>query len=131
MVEPSKLMTGIASVSASVPAASASPVPVPGLAAGSGTPTATVDVTGAALSALRASGTPGRAIIRGSTDLGIAIAPGSLMRLLLDVIPEGRPGYPVEHVSLVPASARFRIVSGVTLQVWIDRADPHRLAIDW
>jgi hypothetical protein len=116
------------SASAGVPGG---PSPANGDSASAGTPTANVDVTGAESSMLRATGRPGRAIIRGATDLGIAIEPGFLWRLRLDIIPEGLPGYPVEHLSLVPSTARFRVVSGVTLQVWIDRADPRRLAIDW
>lgn len=88
---------------------------------------ATVDVTGATLSALRATGEPGRGVIRGATDMGVAIADGRLYRLQLDVIPEGRPGFAVEHVTLVPAASLWRMVTGVTLPLFLDRTQPSRL----
>lgn len=91
----------------------------------------TVDVTGATLSALRATGEPGRGVIRAATDLGIAIGDGRLYRLTLDVIPEGRTGFSVEHVTVVPASSLWRMVTGVTLPLFLDRSEPGRLAIDW
>ena len=102
-----------------------------GRAAAGATADATVDVTGATLSALRAAGEPARGVIRGATDLGIAIADGRLYRLQLDVIPETRTGFPVEHVTLVPATSFWRMVTGVTLPLFLDRSEPDRLAIDW
>ena len=92
---------------------------------------ATVDVTGATLSALRAAGVPGRGVIREATDLGIAIGEGRLYRLRLDVIPGDRPGYPVEHVELVPSDSLWRMVTGVTVPLFLDRAQPGRIAVDW
>jgi hypothetical protein len=49
----------------------------------------------------------------------------------LDLIPEGRPGYPLEHVALVPGSSSWRMVTGVTLPLYIDRGEPSRNDIDW
>ena len=92
---------------------------------------AAVDVTGATLSALRAAGSPRRGVIREATDLGISIGDGRLFRLRLDVIPDGRTGFAVDHVTLVPAASRWRIVTGVTLPLFLDRTEPiaarHRL----
>lgn len=100
------------------------------VAAGTG-PEASVDVTGATLSALRATGVAGRGVIRAATDMGVAIGDGRLVRLRLDVIPDDRTGFPVEHVALVPDASRWRIVTGVTLPLFFDRTEPTRLAIDW
>lgn len=107
---------------------------VPGPSA-TGTPAyrsdANVDVTGETLSALRAAGMPGRGVIREAGDIGISIGDGRLFRLRLDVIPSEGLGYRLDHIALVPANARWRIVTGVTLPLFIDRSEPARLAIDW
>jgi hypothetical protein len=107
---------------------------VPGPSA-TGTPAyrsdANVDVTGETLSALRAAGMPGRGVIREAGDIGISIGEGRLFRLRLDVIPSEGLGYRLDHIALVPANARWRIVTGVTLPLFIDRSEPARLAIDW
>ena len=92
---------------------------------------ANVDVTGETLSALRAAGLPGRGIIREAGDIGISIGDGRLFRLRLDIIPSEGLGYRLDHIALVPATARWRIVTGVTLPLFIDRSEPARLAIDW
>lgn len=92
---------------------------------------ANVDVTGETLSALRAAGMPGRGVIREAGDLGISIGDGRLFRLRLDVIPSEGLGYRLDHIALVPANARWRIVTGVTLPLFIDRGELARLAIDW
>jgi hypothetical protein len=125
------------------------PGPVPGMGSGvgsglasavpgpsaTGTPAyrsdANVDVTGETLSALRAAGMPGRGVIREAGDIGISIGEGRLFRLRLDVIPSEGLGYRLDHIALVPANARWRIVTGVTLPLFIDRSEPARLAIDW
>lgn len=107
---------------------------VPGPSA-TGTPAyrsdANVDVTGETLSALRAAGMAGRGVIREAGDIGISIGDGRLFRLRLDVIPSEGLGYRLDHIALVPANARWRIVTGVTLPLFIDRSEPARLAIDW
>lgn len=92
---------------------------------------ANVDVTGETLSALRAAGMPGRGVIREAGDIGISIGDGRLFRLRLDVIPSEGLGYRLDHIALVPANARWRIVTGVTLPLFIERSEPARLAIDW
>jgi hypothetical protein len=92
---------------------------------------ANVDVTGETLSALRAAGMPGRGVIREAGDIGISIGDGRLFRLRLDIIPSEGLGYRLDHIALVPADARWRIVTGVTLPLFIDRSEPARLAIDW
>ncbi|MFN8622358.1 MAG: hypothetical protein U0869_16620 [Chloroflexota bacterium] len=92
---------------------------------------ATVDVTGATLSALRATGTPARGIVREATDLGIAIGDGRLVRLRLDIVTGDRPGFTTEQVVFVPASSAWRMVTGVTLPLYLDRSEPGRIAIDW
>jgi hypothetical protein len=90
-----------------------------------------VDVTGETLSALRAAGLPARGVLRDVVDMGISIGDGRLYRMRLDVIADGRPGTQVEHVALVPGSARWRMVTGVTLPLYIDRTRPAHLAVDW
>lgn len=91
---------------------------------------ANVDVTGETLSALRAAGMAGRGVIREAGDIAISIGDGRLFRLRLDVIPSDGLGYRLVHIALVPATARWRIVTGVTLPLFIDRSEPARLAID-
>jgi hypothetical protein len=141
-VPPSQLLgtepaSGVASGPVSATAFGAGPgvvSAVPGPSA-TGTPAyrsdANVDVTGQALVALRAAGMPGRGVIREAGDIGISIGDGRLFRLRLDVIPSEGLGYRLDHIALVPADARWRIVTGVTLPLFIDRSEPARLAIDW
>jgi hypothetical protein len=102
-----------------------------GAAGGRSTADTSVDVTGETLSALRAAGVPARGVLREVTDMGISIGDGRLFRMRLHVIADGRPGTQVEHVALVPGSSRWRMVTGVTLPLFIDRTDPARLAVDW
>ncbi|MEO7118234.1 MAG: hypothetical protein ABIZ34_04605 [Candidatus Limnocylindrales bacterium] len=119
IVSPSPMMPGVPLGAAKPPAASAA-VPTAG----------PLDIRADA-SELRRSGRPGRATIRSTTDLGVDVAGKSLLRMDLEVTPDGGPAYPLQHVAMVPESAIARISPGTSVAVHLDPTNPQNLEIDW
>jgi hypothetical protein len=78
-----------------------------------------------------ADGLPGTAVIRAMSDTGVNVQGDSLVRLTLDVLPEGGTSYPVQTGSLVPDEARARAFPGATVRVRIDAAQPASVVVDW
>ncbi len=78
-----------------------------------------------------ATGRPGSAVIRSLADTGVNVRGDSLVRLTLDVTPDGGTPYQAEAGGLIPDTARDRAVPGATLRVRIDPAQPTNVVIDW
>ena len=76
-------------------------------------------------------GRPGTAVIRAVSDTGVNVRGDSLLRLTLDVQPDGGTPYPSDTGSLVPDADRARAVPGATVRVRIDQAQPTNVVIDW
>lgn len=80
---------------------------------------------------LLVTGRPGSAVIRRLSDTGVNVRGDSLVRLTLDVTPQGGLSYPVETGSLVPDAARARAVVGATVPVRIDPAQAANVVVAW
>jgi hypothetical protein len=89
------------------------------------------DVYQAQLAALRDSGFVGRAVIKSVEDLGVVIEGDKVERFELDVTPNARAMYSVQHSGYVPAALAHRAMAGAGVVVYIDRANPQNLVIDW
>ena len=92
---------------------------------------ATLDLRPGAQEQLLATGRPGSAVIRSLTDTGVNVRGDSLVRLTLDVTPDGGATYQAETGGLIPDAARGRAVLGATVRVRIDPVQPTNVVVDW
>jgi len=80
---------------------------------------------------LRRVGTPGRAIIEGMTQTGTYINEQPVVKLDLEVQPEGLPAYSLKKKGIVPLSALGQLGVGNALPIHVDPNDRENLVIDW
>lgn len=80
---------------------------------------------------LLATGTPGKANIKGFTDTGTLVNFNPQVVLDLSVEVAGKPPYDVQVTTSVPQVMLARLQPGGAVGVKVDPADPSSLAIDW
>jgi hypothetical protein len=83
------------------------------------------------LAYLRTSGIPGRALIRSAQDTGVNVRGDEVLMLQLEVSPSGGASYPVTTTAMLAPASTGRAVAGASVAVYIDRANPQAVAIDW
>lgn len=83
------------------------------------------------LAMLKASGQLGRAVVRSSQDMNIAVHGSQIVVLDLEVTPQGGAAYPARVTAMVPQSDAGKVFVGAGLPVYADRANPQNLAVDW
>jgi len=89
------------------------------------------DAYQAQLAAMRASGTPGHAVIQSANDLGVAVRGDKLMQFGLQVTPDSGSAYAAQVVGFVPPTAVSRAVVGANVAVRIAPSNPQGVVIDW
>jgi len=80
---------------------------------------------------LLASGTPGKATIKGFTDTGTLVNFNPQVVLDLEVAIEGKDPYAAQLSTSVPQIYLSQLQSGATIGVRVDPSDPSSIAIDW
>jgi hypothetical protein len=80
---------------------------------------------------LKLTGIPGRATILELTQTGMYINEQPQVKLKLRVEPQGQQPYELEKRITVPLVALGALSSGHPLNVYVDRADSSKIAIDW
>ncbi len=115
--------------------AGATPTPgllptIPGVPPAAAAPNVTMDV-GSAAESLKKNGVAGRAVIKTADDLAVASEGKRLMRLELEVTPDGQSPYTVQHVEMVPEASVGRISPGASVAVHVDPTNQQNLEIDW
>jgi hypothetical protein len=83
------------------------------------------------LAMLKASGQAGRAVVRSSQDMNVAVHGNQIVVLDLEVTPQGGAAYPVRVTAMVPPSDTGKVFVGAALPVYGDRANPQNVAVDW
>jgi len=78
-----------------------------------------------------ATGTPGRATIKGLQDTGTIINNAPAVVLDLEVAVEGKAPYAVRLQQAVPQIYLARCQPGASIAVKVDGVDPSGVAIDW
>jgi hypothetical protein len=81
--------------------------------------------------ALRRTGVPGKAIIREMTQTGTYVNQQPLVKLKLDVQPDGLPQFEVEKRMVVPLVAMGQLGVGNALPIHVDANDRDEFVIDW
>ena len=80
---------------------------------------------------LRRRGVPGRAVITSMVQTGTYVNENPLVKLGLEVQPEGLPAYELEKRAVVPQIALGQLAVGNALAVHVDPGDRDKIAIDW
>jgi hypothetical protein len=80
---------------------------------------------------LRRRGVPGRAVITSMVQTGTYVNENPLVKLQLQVQPEGLPAYELEKRLVVPLTAMGQLGVGNALSVHVDSGDRDEIAIDW
>jgi hypothetical protein len=80
---------------------------------------------------LRAVGTPGEAIIKGMTQTGTYINYQPVVKLELEVHPEGLPAYSLRKKKVVPQIGLGQLAIGNALPIHVDPDNRNDIVIDW
>jgi len=80
---------------------------------------------------LRRHGIPGHAVITSMVQTGTYVNENPLVKLELEVQPEGLPAYELEKRAVVPMVALGQLGVGNSLPVHLDPSDRDEIAIDW
>lgn len=80
---------------------------------------------------LMATGTPGKATVKGLTDTGTLVNFQPQLVLDLEVSVEGKDPYPVQLSAAIPQMHIPVVQPGSTIGVRVDPNDPSSVAIDW
>src|SRR6266540_5096102 len=80
---------------------------------------------------LRRHGIPGHAVITSMVQTGTYVNENPLVKLKLEVQPEGLPAYELEKRLVVPLVAMGQLGVGNALPVHVDHSDRDEIAIDW
>jgi hypothetical protein len=80
---------------------------------------------------LRHVGTPGKAIIEGMTQTGTYVNEQPVVKLDLEVQPDGLPAYSLKKKGIVPLMALGQLGVGNALPIHVDPNDRENIVIDW